>query len=625
MPARAEIFLGKTPGIGVHCPANRIPFMKKAILGILAILIVGSVFFFVARKRSGALGESVADTLAPGNTVALVELTDVPRTRNRWKETALFKIAHEPALLAFLEKPKSKIPRNPEMEAQWEHARKIDPKEAFIAFTSITDRAPKFVAGFDYKGKREDVEALLADARTKAKSEFPSAKWDIVKYGASEIETFALGETRGAAVFKDRWFFIADDLDLLKSTLDRLDGKSTAKGALRDNAAYKASLAKLPPNSDAVIFVQPQTLTDRLATLVTVSNPNFDSKQLDGIKKIQAIAGGMKFDGEKIRDAIYVLKPGGGKQPPMARNSLAFTSPETLFYYAAILKLAEAPPRLPDPSLDTTGILGALDVLRQALEKQGLVYADFKSAFGPEIGAVVDWAAGAMQPTLLLSLDVSDAAKAQKFIGTLTNGGTGFLPWVRQEIDGAQFYSLPMEPAGLTARTPVLTLTDKTLLFGLDLDSMKSAVKHGKSGEARLDRNAAFQTAGSTVRNPSAAFGYIDSRSLFEKVYGVASNMLKMMALFNPLANDYIDLGKLPDTEVIGRHLSPIVYSQSADDTGFLAESMGPVTFNQAALVVAAGVGAAVFQQHWHQAPSRPAVSRPSVPPALPMPGQATP
>lgn len=599
--------------------------MKKAILGTLVLLLLGGAVFFVCHQRPASLGGGMADTLAPGDTVALLDLTDVPRTRARWKETALFKIAHEPEVQAFLEKPKTKIPRSPEVREKWERARKIEPKEVFVAFTSITDKVPKFVAGFDYKGKREDAEALLADVKTKAKSAFPSAKWDIVKYGSSEIETFQQDEMLVASVFKNRWYFVSDDLDLLKSTLDRLDGKSPGKDTLRDNAAYKASLAKLPPNSGAMFFIRLQSLAERLVTLLTASNPNFDPKQLDELKKIQAIAGGMKLDGERIRDAIYVLKPGSGSQPLMARNSLAFTSPETLFYYAAVLNL-QAAPKLPDAAFDTSGLLSALDTLRQAIEKQGLTFDGFKSAFGPEFGTVVDWAAGAMQPTLLLTLDVKDAAKAQKVVEALTNGDAGFRAWVKQEIDGAQLYSLPLETAGLVAIAPVLALTDRTLLFGLDLDSVKNAVKHAKTNAARLDKNATFQTAGDSVGKPSAAFGYIDSRVFFEKVYGIASNTLKMMAIFNPHASDYADLNKLPGTGTISRHLSPIIYSQSSDDNGLLVESIGPVTFNQAVFAVAAGVGAAVVQKQYghHQPPPQPAISRPLIPSASPIPSPVT-
>jgi len=598
--------------------------MKKTIFIILAILLAVTLLALVYLKRPVVLGDSRAAELVPGDTVALFQVTDIQRSRGRWKETAIYKIAHEPEVMTFLEKPKSKIPQNPEVQDKLDKVRQIEAKEAFVAVTAITDKVPKLVAGFDYKGKKADAEALIADLKAKLKSQFPAGKSDIVKYNDVEIETFQIDDTLIASCFKHHWFFVSDDLDLLKATMDRLDGKGDAKTSLRENAAYKTSLAKLPDGADAICFVQPKTISDRLGTIMAVSNPNFDAKQLDELKKIQAIAAGMKFDGEKIRDAVYMLKPGGVKQSALARNSLAFTSPETLFYFATALDLTGAP-KLPNPALDTTGILAVLSALQSVMEQQGLTYADFAASFGPELGTVVDWQSGAMQPSLLLSLDVKDGTKAQKFVEVLTNGQAGFAAWAKQDIDGAHYYSMPQVSAGIIPLAPVLALSDKALVFGLSLESVQKAVQDAKTGGNRLDKSNVFKTSADLVVQPTGGFGYIDSKALFEKIYGVASNALKMMAMFNPHANDYADLSKLPSTEAISKHLSPIVYSQSTDENGTLMESTGPVTFNQTLFGLGAGAGVATFsyynKQQAHGFPTPGGVTPSTAqPPVQPMP-----
>jgi hypothetical protein len=335
-----------------------------------------------------------------------------------------------------------------------------------------------------------------------------------------------------------------------------------------------------------------------------------------------------KLDGEKIRDAFFVLKPGGEKAPPMAMNSLAFTSQQTLFYYATTFQPGAAP-RLPDPSFDSTGVLQVLDSLRLSLEKQGLGFADFKAAFGPEFGVVIDWTAGAMQPKPLLVLDVKDAARAEKFVDALTNGQAGFPAWARQDLDGAHFYSMPQGSAGLLPITPVLVVTDKAVLFGLDPDALRKTIQRSKSGEPRLDKGGDFLASENSVAKPSSAFGYIDSKALFENVYGIGSNALKMMALFNPRIGDYADISKLPSTETISKHLSPVVYSRSSDADGLLVESIGPVTFNQVVFGAAVGAGAAAIPMIKKQfagqgaqvfpAP-RPTQIAPSAPAATPAP-----
>jgi hypothetical protein len=52
-----------------------------------------------------------------------------------------------------------------------------------------------------------------------------------------------------------------------------------------------------------------------------------------------------------------------------------------------------------------------------------------------------------------------------------------------------------------------------------------------------------------------------------------------------PGASDVIDGSKLPETESIAKHLQPIVYSQTRIPEGYLVESSGPITMNQAALL----------------------------------------
>jgi hypothetical protein len=566
--------------------------MKKLAIGTFVLLLVLVFLALVYLKRPVVLGDSVSPGLVPGDAVAFVQIPDLQRTRERWGHTALYQIVHEPEVQAFLAKPKSKLPQDQHLQDDWDKFHKIDPKEGFLAVTAVTDKLPKFVAGFDYKGAKNDAADLANEWKEKLKSAYPSGKSDIVQYDSGEIETFQFEGNTVATTFRNHWFFVADDVDLLKATLDRLAGKGSGP-VLRDDADYKSSVAKLPAESDGVLFIQPKTLVDRFVTLIAISDPAIDTKQLDEWKKVQAVSAGVKLDGEKIRDAVFIKEPIAAGAPAMARNSFAFTTPDTLLYFATLLHLDTAP-RLPDPALDNTGVLAAIQLLVQSVQSKGLTYDDFKSTFGPEFGLVVDWPGGVIQPSPLFALDVRDAAKAGKFVDALTDGSSGLSAWGKQVIDGVPYYALPQESAGLIAVNPVVAITDKALLFGLSLDSVQQAVQNGKSATPKIDKSAGFQASSALVGKPAGAFGYIDSKALFEKVYGVASSTLKVMAVFNPHASDYADLSKLPSTEAISKHLSPIVYSQSTDADGVLVESVGPVTFNEAAFAVGLGGALAV-------------------------------
>src|SRR5439155_1166475 len=91
--------------------------------------------------------------------------------------------------------------------------------------------------------------------------------------------------------------------------------------------------------------------------------------------------------------------------------------------------------------------------------------------------------------------------------------------------------------------------------------------------------------------------------------------ILLMSAAFVPSLSERLDPNKLPPTDVITKHLSPVVASQSYVDGGYRSESVGPITIGQAVIAGgAAYVGAMIFQQHQHKSLS------PSGAPASPTP-----
>ena len=63
-----------------------------------------------------------------------------------------------------------------------------------------------------------------------------------------------------------------------------------------------------------------------------------------------------------------------------------------------------------------------------------------------------------------------------------------------------------------------------------------------------------------------------------------------MSATLSPALGQKINVAKLPPAEAITKHLSPIVMSQRYTGDGYLSESIGPVSFNEAAL----GLGGAL-------------------------------
>jgi hypothetical protein len=68
-----------------------------------------------------------------------------------------------------------------------------------------------------------------------------------------------------------------------------------------------------------------------------------------------------------------------------------------------------------------------------------------------------------------------------------------------------------------------------------------------------------------------------------------------MSLAFNPDSAKYVDAGKLPNADVIGKHLTPSIYSQSVTSEGTVVESVGTLTFNQVLVGTVGGALVAAY------------------------------
>jgi hypothetical protein len=91
----------------------------------------------------------------------------------------------------------------------------------------------------------------------------------------------------------------------------------------------------------------------------------------------------------------------------------------------------------------------------------------------------------------------------------------------------------------------------------------------------------------------------VDTALLYSRLDASLRPMLLMAAAFMPAIGRSVDLAKLPSPEVITKHLSPIVSSQRYDRDGYVAESLGPITLDQAAigLAILSSVGTTAARQ----------------------------
>jgi hypothetical protein len=554
--------------------------MKKVLVVLVALLALAGAAFFVFKKTVG--NHVPAAQMVPGDTLLFVNLPDVARTGLRWPETGLAKIVAEPETQKFLEKFRAS---NPQWDQKIVQIKKLAPREAFVAVTSIEGAAPKWIAGFAFLGRKSDAAALLSEPRAELKKAQPTGKSDIINFGGTEVETFTFGETVVAEAFKEDWYLISNNVDLLKTTLTAASLPTGAPDALGKKEIYQKAVAKLPADGDLVMFSQLGSLTETLTALWKTSGQAVDPKQIEEIKRMQAVAWGTKLEGAQIRDTVFLLAPGGTAEPPLPRNALAFSAADTFLYYGMALP---AKIEMPDSAGLVGGYLPMLGLMEKALATKNLQWSDLSVAFGPELGAVVDWGQKELQPSALFAVDVRDPAKARAFVDVFTGTAPGTPPWGRKEENGVTLFQSP-QGEGLLPIAPAVALTDKFLVFGFSSQAVQAGLERLKTGQASIARSPAYANALKDVTAPTSGFGYLDTKAFVERSYSTLSSVAMVVFMLHPDLG--LDAGKLPSASTISRHLQPSIYSQSVTEEGTLIESTGTLTFNQ---VLVATIGGSV-------------------------------
>jgi hypothetical protein len=562
--------------------------MKKVIPGVIVLAAVAVAVALVFFKRASSHHVPALE-LAPAESIFFLHFPDLKRTAMRWPQTGVAKIGAEPEMQAFLAKAKENGQLKLWTEKIWKLA-SVDPGEAFVAVTSIDGPSPKFIAGISFAGRKSALEEALTEPRAEFKKAWPAGKSDVVLQGKTEIETFTYDDKTVGEAIQNGWYLVSNDMELLRKTLSA-PAEGLGAQALGADVLYKKATSHLPVDGEAVMYAKLSVLTERLVSLLVASGQTPDPKQLEELKKMQALAWGTKFEGAQMRDTLFLLSPGSSKEAPLARNSLALSGPGTFLTYASPLP---ATFEMPEASMALGMLVPGFAAMQKGLEDKGLKWGDFGKGFGPEFGVVANWMENAQQPSMLLALDVRDAATARGFVEVFTGDLPGSPAWGRKEENGVTIFQSPAT-GGLVSLTPTAALTDKFLVIGLSAPEIIAALEQLKSGQMAIANTPAYGVAVKAVGAPTSGFAYLDLKALFERSYGTLRPFLAMSLMFSPEAGQYLDAGKLPNAETIGKHLTPSVYSQSVTEEGTLVESVGTLTFNQVMIGVVGGAVAAAF------------------------------
>lgn len=593
--------------------------MRKFQLLILASAVAaGAIWWgFYRTNHTSSLGVA---SLLPKETLALVHVPDFNRSRGEWHRTDLYQLWKEPAVQDFLAKPRSKVPTEGRIGHTVDEISTLEMKDAFFAVISIEASAWKWGGGFRCTGDTGKAAKVVDDWKANAVTHDAEVKRETIEYQGRTIQTESSGIWKLSTVWAGQWFFFANDTENLKALLDRADGRvKDTHATLSADEAFLAASKHMPASYAALAYSRVDQLIEKL---LPAGDKSETPDQLAMLRQVRTFCAATAFDGGRMRDTVFVGMPKIAEIANLTRASLPIANKDTFLYAATVLDLRKEM----EPGWQTPGFgwLSGLQKFTSALSANGITAEEWKAAFSSEIGIVGTWGTSSQWPSLVAAMSVRDSTKATRIVTTITNANTDDVRWTHREKEGVHYYS---SGSGLQlfSFSPTIGLSDRMLVVGADNGSVEAAMKRSATGASELAASRNFQNAERAVPTAQQAFVYVDPALVYARFDTTLRPLLAMGAAFLPAVADTVDVGKMPPADVITKHLSPIVMSQSYRGDGYLAESIGSVPFYQTVIgAVTTGTAAAAIYRQQTQGPasfptrtfSPPALSAPSPSPS---------
>ncbi len=555
--------------------------MKRILFLLIALAVAAFAgwYYWQFSKRSSSA--SVAGLL-PRDTIFVAQIPDFNRARDEWQHCDIYQLYSEPAVQEFLRKPLGNVAKTDAVSQTLLDIEQLAPKNAFVALTSIDNNNPKFIGGFHFRGSQEEAERIISKWRSMLTSQNSNPKREKVQYQGHEIEATKTGSFTIATAYDAPWFFVTTDAADMQALLDRADRRSSDLNNMLDkDEVYRAAISRRPSNDVAFFYLQPKAFSQRLAALRAAVGSTPAPGEGTMLEKMRCVTGSIRFENGKMHDVLFLGMPKLEQNTTLTRSSLSLGTKDTFFYLAMLLNLGER--------MDTLNQAAAFAGTKifQALSDSGITAADWKAAFGIELGSLANWPSGGHWPSLLVTLPVTDATKARQIMEVLLRAEDEG-SWTATEKDDVRYFS-KQSAASFVAITPTIALSDRILIAGLDPTSVEEAIKSARGSSSELADFQTYKAAARLLPEPTNFFAYIDMAQLYTRLDASLRPMLLMAAAFVPAVAGSIDPSKLPAPEVITKHLSPIVSSQRYDGDGYMAESIGPITLDQL------GIGIAIF------------------------------
>src|SRR6185312_15985433 len=119
----------------------------------------------------------------------------------------------------------------------------------------------------------------------------------------------------------------------VQALLDRADRRpSSSDNRLDKDETYRAATSSWSSNDVAFFYLQPKTLSQRLAALRTAVGSTPAPGEGTMLEKMRCITGSMRFENGKIHDVFYLRMPNLEQNATLTRSTLSLGTKETLLY-----------------------------------------------------------------------------------------------------------------------------------------------------------------------------------------------------------------------------------------------------------------------------------------------------
>src|SRR5712691_13433549 len=186
--------------------------MKRLLLIVTVVALLALAILY-GLHRTKPTSPAAVTALLPRETILFVHVPDFNRTRDQWHESDIYKLYREPSVQDFLQKPLRKLPEKGGTRQILQEIEQLDPKDAFIAITSIDNNNPQLAVGFRCQGSAEEMRnKFITPWCLKLFPNTPKSGPETFQYQQHDIYIFGASPNQLATAYDRQWLFASNNL-----------------------------------------------------------------------------------------------------------------------------------------------------------------------------------------------------------------------------------------------------------------------------------------------------------------------------------------------------------------------------------------------------------------------------